>query len=493
MPEVNRQLFLDILLAARDRLVLTYNSRNLTEDAELNPCSIITQLESYVERHLLSTGARFTEAHAPLTGRSLQYLYTASTDVPYDPLVNYETHDRHMALAELATHEGSRYSPAAGEQLACLLQNYANEVQARTLLPEPATDETMPITIPVRHLADFLVNPAEARLKRQLHLTDELVDESAEQEIEPFASTYPTDQLLSIRVQERFVRRAVQSGEVAIDPAGFFKPCYEDAHRRSLTPDGVFARLDAEQWERGFVDAVAGGLGELTARLMACPCRSISLGMSRQGDATVFFPATPITTPSCAAAIQGLLPQVWETETGLETLLFTTSKKPKLLTPDKKSGRWQVIKHVLPTLLTYVALQAGDAAAWIAERPLTIHINYSEGIQTITFAVSPEEACEYVQALVTDYLGQRTLDDLPLAIICAKDTLWPLSNEMALTYAERLQSAIEESAGDRFSGDASRMALLGLIRDVQAPADAYAKVARRLMPLYTWRVPEEVG
>ena len=59
VPEVNRQLFLDVLLAARDRLVLTYNCRNLTEDAELNPCSIITQLESYLERHLLPTGVRF--------------------------------------------------------------------------------------------------------------------------------------------------------------------------------------------------------------------------------------------------------------------------------------------------------------------------------------------------------------------------------------------------------------------------------------------------
>jgi exonuclease V gamma subunit len=49
---MNRQLFLDVLLAARERLLLSYNCRELSEDAELNPCSIITQLESYLERRL---------------------------------------------------------------------------------------------------------------------------------------------------------------------------------------------------------------------------------------------------------------------------------------------------------------------------------------------------------------------------------------------------------------------------------------------------------
>jgi len=489
VPDVNRQLFLDILLAAHDRLVLTYNCRDLAEDAELNPCSIITQLESYLERHVLPPGLRFAEAQAPLAGRSLQYLYQADADLPYDLLVNYHAHDRLMALAELAAHEASALSPTGRERLAGLLDAHQVEVQARITLPEPETAETATVRILVRYLADFLVNPAEARLKRQLYLADEEVDESAEQEIEPFASAYPTDQQLSSRVQERFVRRAVQTGQVAIDPAGFFKPCYDDAHQRSLTPDGIFAHLDAEKWERKFAESVKDGLGELTARLSAHPCRTVSLGMPRQGDATLLYPALPITTPAGSATVCGLLPQLWETDQGLETLLFTTSNRPERLTPDN-NGRWQLVKHILPPLLTYIALQAGEAAGWIGGCPLTIHISYAKGIQSVSFAVPPAEAETYLQTLVEDYLGQRALDDLPLFTICGKDALWPLTEDMAPFYTERLQSAITEGLEGSYSGDASRMALLGLIDAVRTPEDAYALVARRLMPLYWWRVPE---
>jgi hypothetical protein len=153
----------------------------------------------------------------------------------------------------------------------------------------------------------------------------------------------------------------------------------------------------------------------------------------------------------------------------------------------------------LPPLLTYVALQAGTlpgpdgrtATDWVGGRPLTIHLTAADGLYAITFAMSPDEAQAYLQALGTDYLTQRVLDDLPLSIICREKTLWPLTEQMLDGYAERMQFAINESLEDSFKADKSRMALLSLIPNIQAPANAYELVDRRLMPLYRWRVLEE--
>ena len=167
VPEVNRQLFLDIVLAARERLVLTYNCRNLTEDAELNPCSIITQLESYLERHLFSAGTLFREARAPLTGRSLQYLYHADAETPFDPLVNIDAQDRGMALADLAARE-VELSTDAQARLSSILQSCTEETQARITLPSPSVSDTAALVVPIRALVDFLETPAQARMIRSI-------------------------------------------------------------------------------------------------------------------------------------------------------------------------------------------------------------------------------------------------------------------------------------------------------------------------------------
>ena len=225
--------------------------------------------------------------------------------MPYDPLVNFDAQDREMALADLANDDSVSLSPEARTRLSASLLPCKQETQARITLPPPSDTETSPLTVPIRALADFLMNPAEARLRHQLYLLDEGIDESAEQETEPFASAYPTDLLPLQPVRERYVRRAVQTGEVAIDAAGFFTPSYEDAHQRSLTPDGVFARLDAEKLEHGFVQSVTAhdGLQDLLQRLCAHPCRTVSLGMPRQGETTRLFPATALTCPARPATV----------------------------------------------------------------------------------------------------------------------------------------------------------------------------------------------
>ncbi len=57
MPDINRYLFLETLMAARDRLVLSWVSKDLRKDADLFPCSVVRDLRRFVEENVLPPGS----------------------------------------------------------------------------------------------------------------------------------------------------------------------------------------------------------------------------------------------------------------------------------------------------------------------------------------------------------------------------------------------------------------------------------------------------
>ncbi len=57
MPDINRYLFLETLMAARDRLVLSWVSKNLRKDEDLFPCSVVRELKRFVEENVLPPGS----------------------------------------------------------------------------------------------------------------------------------------------------------------------------------------------------------------------------------------------------------------------------------------------------------------------------------------------------------------------------------------------------------------------------------------------------
>ena len=148
MPDINRFLFLETLMAARDRLVLSWVSKNLRKDEDLFPCSVVRELRRFVEENVLPPGS------GPLLAADIPLLES-------DPACT------------------CRPDPVRDGPLAGLLPTYRADIRKAALVragaetPEPfATirpggSVAAPGDIRLRDLADFLVDPLKALLHRR--------------------------------------------------------------------------------------------------------------------------------------------------------------------------------------------------------------------------------------------------------------------------------------------------------------------------------------
>src|SRR5262249_2702164 len=211
--DANRFLFLEALLAARSKVYLLYNCRELQRDQDLQPCSPVTQLRRYVERHILG-GEPFHGVTVPLRGDDPLYLSADANGPHTDVLVNYNETERLLAVAQ-AQRQGVWQLDAAqaekGQQRLQAAQKSFGVTQAGPLgagggqgplqNEETLAQATGPQgaglgkdeipTISLRELRGFLDCPAEASLKRHLGLRDD--EEIAPADDEPFVTGSPHD------------------------------------------------------------------------------------------------------------------------------------------------------------------------------------------------------------------------------------------------------------------------------------------------------------
>src|SRR5262249_42174357 len=95
LPESNRFLLLEAALAARQKLYLLYNSRDLQKDQQLYPCSLVNQLRRYLDEHILQESFQVTEV--PLHGSDPKFLEQPADE---DVVVNYNLPERLLALKQ---------------------------------------------------------------------------------------------------------------------------------------------------------------------------------------------------------------------------------------------------------------------------------------------------------------------------------------------------------------------------------------------------------
>ena len=152
-PKVNRYLFLETVMSARDRLVLSYQNRDIEKDEELFPAGIVRELEDFAGEAIV--GAPFAEfAGYPLLERG--EADAPPCDVTWDPrdpqagiLPTYSKAARMMACERLAG--GARFAATAGGSA---VQGTVSPVGGRE--------------VSARELADFLRSPINAVLRHQL-------------------------------------------------------------------------------------------------------------------------------------------------------------------------------------------------------------------------------------------------------------------------------------------------------------------------------------
>ncbi len=509
--EHNRNLFLEALLAARDKIYLLYPNRDVQRDQELHPGTPVVQLRRFLEQQVID--GEFQVAQIPLSGCDEQYLglenKTCSPHAPRedrvtrsvtptlsDVWVNYNDQEKLLALTEARQRGAVTLGPRLEAEVKRRLQEAKKDFHVPPATAEVAMSQIPTITI--TELRRFLLCPAEAALRRHLGLTDE-EDQEADDD-EPFVSDNLSAATLISRGVEGFVRHAVDGtlADAVADWQRRFAELYEEWRLSCRVPEGAFAAVDQAALERELSERLLGhgGLAVFLKKRQKVPfVGPILLGESLLPvNARVHFPALtlpfteegPSLFPSGSARLTGAFPLAWRTDDQFE-LLVVNPGRSQIPTRD-------LSKPMLAPLLFFLALRAGTQAGprgissgdWLGDRTLRLHIAHAEGLASFTYRpgdLPVDKARKYLLDLTRDFLD-TAFDLLPFELVVKDKELKKAFTERKAKalqhvegYAERLAEAValdQESAYPKFRASA----LLDLI-EARIPANAFAKLRRR--------------
>lgn len=497
VDEANRYLFLETLLSARDKLYLTYVSRDTRKDEVLYPCSVVNELRGYLDDSILKSKFKTLNDEfpgwpddIPLKGSSDKYL-TDPKAIPEwsDILVNYSVPDRIACLVAADISGRPPLSSGAKKELGGRSKAYIKWARVRSGVDLPERRLFKPAEkITVKELADFLKNPADGAFKRHLGLYDDEEGDLAVFDDEPFRSAHPLDYLLTAGLAGDFIDDWQNLGPARRDPAGFLKNklenLYEHYRLRGSTPGDVFGEVDKKRFEEALKERVLGARGLesfLSMRSSRKYHRAIAmgnLGVTAPADlryGPLKIPVRMAGGTDAEVELHGELPFVWidEASGSYETVIM---KKAGPVAADPLSGA--ILKPaIFFTALTASGVPAGRCAA------LTIHIASDKGVErSWRFSVSRDEARRYLAGIAGEFLGGKVFDLLPIEIV--KKFLPFLSGgskpsrEDMDGYRSRLQEEMESASGNRYSVYSPGPLLKAA--NLKIPEDAYMKSVRRI-------------
>jgi exodeoxyribonuclease V gamma subunit len=485
-PETNRFLFLEALLAARDKVYLLYDCRELQRDQELHPSSIISQLGRYLEEHVLAEKPLQVVA-APLRSSDAKYLAEPACGAAHDVLVNFSKVDRLVALVECRARGELTLTKTQERQLELELAKHQMDFTPAAAPPVESTERVPTVTI--RELVRFLRCPAEAALRRHLRLKDE--DEPERADDEPFYVSGLATYRLVGEAQERFLHRAICDGlEVALsDWKNDFTALHDEWRRRCLAPEGAFGDADRMRFLADLEPRIEGLADFLRQRACGEFIGPVQIGApSTPVGARTLLPAVALETPCGPVRLVGTHGHAWLNDRAL-ILLAVHTGAASTVRPDG------LCRPLLAPLLFGLALRAGEASAdersgpQFAERKLVVHIAHQEGVACYSWSstdVSSVQARDYLAALAAELLNPAGFDLLPVDILLGtkgldraflQDDDGELSERDSQLYRADFQDAVHDDS-EKSRPLYRSMKLLSIV-PADVPADALEKVRRR--------------
>jgi len=183
----DRALFLETLLAARDRLYISYTGRAVKDDSELQPSVLVRELLDYLDRHYTRG-----DGEAPVSK-------TITTEHPLQPFSprNYDFNDP------------VSFDPWWLQTARALREEAAKPVQQPwpiLRLPELESDSR---TITPGKLVNFLAQPCKGFVRTRLRLfLDEVV-------WEPDSEPFELDSLEAYQIKDRLIADCLQGRETS--------------------------------------------------------------------------------------------------------------------------------------------------------------------------------------------------------------------------------------------------------------------------------------
>jgi exonuclease V gamma subunit len=501
-PETNRLLFLEALLAAREKVYLLYDCRELQRDQELHPSSVINQLRRYLEEHVLAAKPLQIVA-APLRSSDSRYLAEPARGDAHDVLVNFSNVDRLVALAECRARGELKLTRTQERELDRELAKHQKDF---TPSAGPPTEQTERVpTVSIRELVRFLRCPAEAALRRHLRLNDE--DEPERTDDEPFyVSGLATYRLIG-KAQERFLHRAISEG---LDAAlGSWKDDFTALHdewrRRCLAPEGAFGDADRLRFLADIEPRIVGLADFLRQQVHREFIGPVQIGPpSTPVGARTILPELALETSRGPVRLVGTHGHVWLDDHSL-VLLAVHTGAARTLRPDG------LCRPLLAPLLFGLALRAGEIlrdnrlGPRFAEKKLVIHVAHEEGVACYSWSPADAPAAQardYLAALAAEFLDPAGFDLLPVDILLGTKGLdraflqegdgKPSKRDSQL-YRADFQDAVDDDS-EKSSPLYRPVSLLNIVT-AEVPTDAFEKVRRRFRLLNSGiaRAREEIS
>ncbi|MBN2188760.1 MAG: exodeoxyribonuclease V subunit gamma, partial [Chitinispirillaceae bacterium] len=243
----NRFAFLELLHAARERLVLSFRARDMQKEEELQPASVVLELESY----LASQGVERKEGGTGCCGirHDVPWIVHESLRVAgVDGRMNRSWDSAEIALARRAGEPGRkvhRFDLPSGRS------------DARAV---PSSG--VPLRTDFYHLRTFFTNPLEYHLSKTLGIELDEEEATSGASDEPLSSGAFAESSLRRMIWKKVLARVFpkEKGDEASDPAALAVEAQDAAGRmydehvaRGRSPEAPFCRMEKQElgeWAR---------------------------------------------------------------------------------------------------------------------------------------------------------------------------------------------------------------------------------------------------
>ncbi len=421
--DTGRYLFLETLMATRERLCLSYVHRDIKKDEEKQPCSVLLQLQACIDQHLLPDTSAWPTTTTPLNSYSVGLLTAESA-----------THHQWGLEQQLLAYVAQ---PAADPQTLAsnapgtLLTHAAISALQQPEQTDPTDPHPTPEQLSLHELACFLKDPADALLRYRYGIYDTPTEESTAIEDEPLES--------DITVRYAIGRDALSRAFIASDPSVGESYIAEQLTRRSHAsqgPDRDFLPFDIEGFSALIRDRVGKSDSKnpfLTLRDLKATTqrpdpkpRSLQIDLGARGTTTLIRePRTlEVSLPHHDAVIASLAIPVVSISSGTGL-------------PSNLIADWLELLHRTASLS-----HRRSAQRWLC---LIVSRNKKKSLDAYRTQLSPEEAQHYLANLITEYLHTSELELFPYKLVqdaCTTSDGTPLPGltpEMLLTAADNAQ------------------------------------------------------
>jgi exonuclease V gamma subunit len=472
-----RLSFLEAVLSARKKLIITYNARDLQKDETLQPAIAVAQLQRFVSMHVTSEPLKTT--NVPLTPHDAVYLETASRSDRPDVLADERPADRVLAL-DLATEAGRIVlNPIQQTELDNLRGRYARSFPMPLVPPEPRSARPVSCAI----LAKFLRNPAEAALRYHVRAARDW-DSDDDESCEPLVS----GKWSGVRFIEQMLRSIVHRAAVAstnqieAEWPGEFDRRYREATLRGQFPEGEFAHVDAEllkgqvqaSLDAGLLEFLTGRSGAADSGPFLIGESETPLGAKRHFPALVLDLPRPIDgEPSGQCRIVGSWTFAWRSDAAFDLLVlgYGTHKDKDPLSA----------KLFEPLLFALTLVAIGE----IGIRQVTFHLAGPKDVVAVPLCgelLQRDVARRYLSELAADFLDVDCADQLPFETL-QKDFSSLYSQADGLDRGDELLRDFRERESD---GEWGHQSPLDVFTELgfRVPDDAAVKLRRRFRPLF---------